>query len=96
MEAWKLRFSLDEEPPESNETTKAALRYLNLCSEELYLKKQGYFSEEIFGIWESLFRRSLRSKLFQREWKKLKQEFESDIEFFKFVESIQNAPKTDG
>ena len=41
--AQKVRFDLTGEPPAPNEEiTKAVLRYLNLCSEEFYLYKQGY------------------------------------------------------
>jgi hypothetical protein len=89
LEAWLLRFDPNNAPPEKPETTQAALRYLNLCSEEFYLKRHQYFSEEIADIWDDLLKRTLRSALFKREWTILKNEFASDPNFTKYVEEAQ-------
>jgi hypothetical protein len=90
LEAWLLRFDPNNAPPISPATTQAVLRYLNLCSEEFYLKRHKYFSEEIADIWDDLLKRTLRSALFKREWAVLKNEFASDPNFMKYVEEAQN------
>jgi hypothetical protein len=54
FEAWSLRFDVDNVPIQREEITKAALRYLNLCSEEFYLRREGYFDEKIARIWDDL------------------------------------------
>lgn len=90
LEAWLLRFDPNNAPPENAETTQAALRYLNLCSEEFYLKRHEYFSEDIADIWDDLLKRTLRSALFKREWAVLKDEFASDPNFVKYVEEAQS------
>jgi hypothetical protein len=90
--AWTTRFG-ETLPTEDPATTVAVQRYLNLCSEEYYLKKHGYFkgafSKEIWEIWEELLRKTLRGALFRREWEKLKGEFLADTDFYKYVETIK-------
>jgi hypothetical protein len=87
---WLERFEPSEEALlETDQTSMAVLRYLNLCSEEFYLKKQGYFSEYGIGdIWEAVLRDNLSTPLFVREWKKLKVEFKSDQEFTNYIDKI--------
>ena len=47
------RLDLDGEPPEASlALTLAALKYLNLCSEEYYLWKKGLVEDEVWKIWE--------------------------------------------
>src|SRR4051794_10504663 len=78
-QARHIRFDLDDElPPRDEETTLAALKYLNLCSEEYYLHKQGYLAKDVWRIWEDELKRTLRSRVFKREWEVLKDEFRSD------------------
>jgi hypothetical protein len=94
-EARGVRFNLDcELPPESEETRLAALKYLNLCSEEYYLCKEGYLAKNVWEIWERELKRTLSSKLFKREWQMLKNEFESDPDFTKFVDEVQSGTPT--
>lgn len=86
-EAFHLRFDLDSElPPPSVELTICVLKYLNLCSEEFYLRKKGYIAQDVWSIWESELHRTLRSKLFRREWESLRDEFVSYPDFRGFVE----------
>ena len=80
-------------PPESTAVTTAALRYLNLCSEEFYLWRRGYLAGDIWRIWEAEMERTLRSPLLQREWSKLRSEFSSYSDFARYVDSIQRAGK---
>ena len=92
-DAWISRFDQNNLLPEDPKITSAVHRYLNLCSEEYYLKKHGYFqgafSDEIWKIWEKLLQETLRGALFRREWKKLRGEFLPDTDFYQYVEKIQ-------
>lgn len=84
------RLNLDAElPPESDELSMVALKYLNLCSEEFYLCKRGYLAKDVWKIWECELHRTLQSPLFMREWGKLSGEFGSYPEFRKYVEEVQ-------
>lgn len=87
QEAFRLRFDLDGELPlPSQELTTCVLKYLNLCSEEFYLRKRGYIAKDVWSIWEEELNRTLRSRLFRREWESLRDEFVSYPEFRDFVE----------
>jgi|TARA_B100001971_G_C17911739_1_gene393226 hypothetical protein len=89
-DALQVRLKLTGEPPKaSEETSRAVLRYLNLCSEEFYLCKQGYLSKNIWKIWEEELNRTLRSPLLKREWNELNIEFEAYPEFRDYVNQMQ-------
>lgn len=75
-------------PEESLELTIAVLKYLNLCSEEYYLRETGQLSKKIWNIWKEELERTLRSNLVRREWPKIKSEFASYSKFQKYVEKI--------
>jgi hypothetical protein len=72
------RLNSDKElPPESNELTIAVLKYINLCSEEYYLRESGQLSKKVWNIWKDELERTLQSNLVRREWPKLKGEYYS-------------------
>ena len=48
---------------QSDELTAAVLRYLNLCSEEFYLRQRRYLAKDIWTIWEAEIQRTLQSPL---------------------------------
>jgi len=84
------RLNSEGEPPEENEKlTLSVLKYLNLCSEEFYLCKRKYLSQDVWQIWEGELKRTLSSPLYCREWPKLRREFEAYPDFLKYVEDIQ-------
>jgi hypothetical protein len=76
-------------PKRSHQLTIAVLTYLNLCSEEFYLWKEGLLSKKVWRIWEAELRRTLRSPLVQREWPDLKGEFQSYPAFSEYLETHQ-------
>ncbi len=80
----------DVVPPESEQLTLCLLRYLNLSSEEFYLWEKKYIDQAIWEIWEDEIKRMLKSKLMEREWRKLEPEFRSYPEFRQFVEKTQS------
>src|ERR1043165_3170169 len=84
-----LRFDIDNPPPESDQLTLCVLKYLNLSSEEFYMWKSKYLADKVWKIWEHELKRMLQSKLIEREWQKLRKEFESYPEFLEFVEKAQ-------
>ena len=75
-------------PPESNGLTIAVLKYINLCSEEYYLRESGQLSKKVWNIWKDELERTLQSNLVKREWPKLKGEFNSYGKFQDFVENL--------
>ena len=88
-DAWVARFNSKTLPPSSAKLTLCILKYLNLCSEEYYFHDDGYLADDVWRIWESDLRKMIASPLVRREWLLLRQEFESDPKFLKYVESIQ-------
>lgn len=88
-EARQARFNLDGEPPEpSPDLTECVLKYLNLCSEEFYLRSKKYISKGAWEIWECDLKCTLRSPLFRREWQTLRREFECHPKFVEYVERV--------
>ncbi len=84
------RFDSEALPPESRALTLCILKYLNLCSEEFYLWKNGYLETKIWRIWEVDLKRMVASPLVKREWLHLRKEFVSHPLFLRFVESVQD------
>jgi len=81
-------------PPQSPQLTLCVLKYLNLCSEEHYLRKHGYLAESVWRIWEGDLKRIIGSPLWQREWLSLRTEFVSHPDFLEYVQRIQTEYKT--
>lgn len=84
-----LRFDIDNPPPESEQLSLCVLKYLNLSSEEFYMWKSKYLDDDVWNIWEHELKRMLQSRLIEREWPKLRKEFESYRAFLEFVEKAQ-------
>lgn len=67
------------------------LRYLNLCSEEYYLKKRRLLSGRVWGIWKAEMTSTLASRPYRDAWQQLRPQFSSYPEFSKFVDDCQAA-----
>jgi len=91
--ALAARFDSETLPPGSPELSLCLLKYLNLCSEEFYLKTRGYLPEELWNIWEGDLNRMIASPLLQREWPSLCKEFLSHQPFLEYVERVQGGSK---
>jgi hypothetical protein len=87
--ALAARFDSRALPPESSQLRLCVLKYLNLCSEEFYLRTQGYLPEALWSIWEVDLKRIIGSPLLQREWPYLRTEFLSHRPFLQYVERVQ-------
>ncbi len=94
QDALEARFDAKVLPPESPQLTLCVLKYLNLCSEEFYLKEHGYLAESVWRIWEGDLKRIIWSPLWQREWLSLRSEFVSHPDFLEYVQRIQADYKT--
>jgi len=89
-DALAARFDVKILPPPSPQLRLCVLKYLNLCSEEYYLKHHGYLAESVWRIWESDLKRIIASPLLQREWPVLRSEFLSHKAFLEYVEHVQS------
>lgn len=65
------------------------LRYLNLCSEEFYLRERRLLSKQVWGIWDREMRSTLSSEPYREAWSYLRQQFKSYPEFSEFVDQAQ-------
>lgn len=88
-DAFDARFSTLELPPSSKQLRLCVLKYLNMCSEQYYLREAKYIDDKVWAIWVRETKRILKSPLIIREWEILWPEFESYPQFLKFVETIQ-------
>lgn len=75
--------------PEADPDFEIRLSYLNLCSEEFYLRKRRLLSGRVWGIWEEEIRAILSSRPYREAWKALEGEFESYPDFSQFVTNCQ-------
>jgi hypothetical protein len=88
--ALESRLRLGETLPQRSEALSICiLKYLNLCSEEFFLYRNGFLSKKIWWVWEPEIKRMLSSPLLRQEWHRLRAEFRSYPEFFAFVERFQ-------
>jgi hypothetical protein len=87
------RFDSQALPPQSKQLTLCLLKYLNLCSEEYYLWKNGYLAKTVWAVWEGDLKRMIASPLLQREWPDLRAEYLSHQDFMEYVERIQAEKK---
>jgi hypothetical protein len=83
------RFDSRALPPPSAQLTLCLLKYLNLCSEEYYLWKNGYLAKSVWTVWEGDLKRMIASPLLQRAWPLLRAEYLSHRDFVEYVERIQ-------
>ncbi|MGF1571112.1 MAG: hypothetical protein ACFCVD_24050 [Nodosilinea sp.] len=91
QDAFIVRFDLESHVKSSQDLRLAALKYLNMTSEEYYLWKDGYLDEKLWKIWLHEIKRTLETPLFIREWQNLRAEFASYPEFSNFVDKIQSS-----
>ena len=88
----QLRAVVDKAPKGFGHATHhsdAIFLYLNLCSEELYLRDRGLLSKVVWDIWEAEMRSTLASAPYVRAWPSLAAQLGSYPAFVAFVESAQ-------
>jgi hypothetical protein len=89
-DARDARFNVKVLPSPSPRLRLCVLKYLNLCSEEFYLMRNGYLDKTLWRIWEGDLTRMIGTPLLEREWQSLRPEFESHQEFLRYVDAIQS------
>jgi hypothetical protein len=81
-----------ELPPDNEDITMCALRYLNLSSEEYHLWQEKYVERRVWALWEHEIKRVLRTPLMKREWQaRLKVQFAGHAAFAQFVDTVQQS-----
>jgi hypothetical protein len=70
------------------------MRYLNLCSEEYYLKERELLSERVWGIWEREMCFTLSAPPYVSAWEACSEHFASYPEFSAFVSDAQSRGAT--
>jgi len=71
-------------------------RYLNLCSEELYLRQRRQIDRATWEIWRTGMRDTRRLPCFAGVWPVLRSEYDYFPRFVSFVESLMAGEPTPG
>ena len=66
----------------------AMRRYLNLCSEEQYLRNRNRIDPETWEIWRTGIRDTVRLPLFKFAWEVLRPEYDYYSDFCTFMDSL--------
>ena len=69
-------------------------RYLNLCSEEMYLAENGYLEDGAWEIWQTGIRDSMRLPIFTEAWNALNSEYGFYPKFQDFINNLAPSPVT--
>ena len=85
-----LEKTLEEHQAGRDKMRIACIRYLNLCSEEIFLARDGLLPEGIWTIWEPQIRGALRTPLFRSAWRTLRGRYADLQEFVNYVDEAQN------
>lgn len=81
------------DPSERERVLVAYRRYLNLCSEELYLHTRRMLDHQTWGIWTTGIRDTARSAAFRSAWTRLKTEYAYYPDFCDFMDGVVSREK---
>src|SRR5574340_1046185 len=82
------QVDLEALPVDERDRALGAMRkYLNLCSEGLYLHNRGKIDGETWGLWRTAIRDTLRLPCFSGAWLHLREEYDFFPEFREFIDS---------
>lgn len=82
-------FRLDSLSPSDRERTLEGMRrYLNLCSEEFYLKSKRKIDRHTWEIWEAGIRDTIGLPCFRETWPELRAEYSFYREFTSFIDAL--------
>lgn len=88
-DAWLAnRDPRQELPPSSKELTDCTLYCIQFISDVYYLHKGGYITNSLWRVWEREINRTLRGRLFKREWAAVESEFCHDRAFLHYINSL--------
>lgn len=88
-DAWLANRDPSKElPPPGKELTDCTLYCIQFIADVYYLHKGGYITNSLWTLWEREINRTLRGRLFKREWESVETEFSHDIEFLKYINTL--------
>lgn len=77
-------------PPASQELTDCTLYCLQFIADVYFLHKSGYISKKLWMLWEREIKRTLRGRVFQREWHGVAAEFAASREFLHYITTLMS------
>ena len=87
-EAWLANRRRDQElPPPSKEITECILYCLQFVADVYHLHNAGYITNRLWKLWEREIKRTLKGRLFVREWNAVAAEFAHDKKFLDYMAS---------
>src|SRR5271165_3495631 len=88
-EAWLANRNPSQPlPPSSQELTDCTLYCIQFIADVYYLHKGGYITNSLWTLWEREINRTLRGRLFKREWESVEAEFSHDGQFLKYINTL--------
>jgi hypothetical protein len=72
----------------SESVQQAIVRYFNLCSEEFYLHSVGLIDQPVWQLWKSYMEAILKTELFTRAWKQLRERYIAQAPFQEFMDAL--------
>jgi hypothetical protein len=88
---WAARLAPPDEAQESSaEVTSGVLRYMATVHFAFILHDLHYLSKDLWKILQTEHRRTLRTHLFKREWRRIRAEFDFFPAFLAYVDSVQS------
>lgn len=82
-------FSLSGLPdPERQRVLGITRKYLNLCSEDLFLTRKGKIDKETWTIWKTGIKDTMRLPCFQGAWTALRAEYDFFPDFCNFMDKL--------
>lgn len=75
-------------PSPSHELTDCTLYTMQFIADAYYLHKGGYLGKRMWKLWEREIKKTLRGRIFRREWTRLSAEFAHSVDFVCYINSI--------
>jgi hypothetical protein len=70
--------------------TDCTLYCIQFFADVYYLHKGGYISRHLWLLSEREIKRSLRGRVFEREWERVVLEFSHDLAFIQYINTLTN------
>jgi hypothetical protein len=75
-------------PPQSQQLTDCTLYAMQFIADAYRLHQSGYLSRNLWKLWEREIRRTIKGRVFQREWDHISAEFEHTRDFVRYINSV--------
>jgi hypothetical protein len=88
-EAWLAnRDPTQPLPPSSQQLTDCTLYCIQFIADVYFLHRGGYISKTLWMQWEREIKRTLKGRVFQREWDRVSTEFATSGEFLQYINAL--------